>query len=88
MKSLLRTKIFLVLLLACEELLKSAPKKKKKNSTISSTSGCERLPLESNPIPYREYLHLSISAFFVKLNAPNRQFCKVTLEFLVVGANL
>ena len=63
MKSLPRTKILLVLLLACEELLKSAPK------MITFLSypphGCEKPPLESNLIPYPEYLYLSISAFFV-----------------------
>ena len=32
--------------------------------------GCVKLPLESNPIPYPEYLYLSISAFFVNLTAP------------------
>ena len=62
MKPLPRTKIFLVLLLACEELLKSAPK------IITFLPyppiGCEKLPLESNPIPYPEYLYLLISAFF------------------------
>ena len=70
MKSLPRTKIFLVLLLACEELLKSAPK------IITFLPypplGCEKRPLESNQIPYPEYLYLSISAFFVNLTAPNR----------------
>ena len=62
MKPLPRTKIFLVLLLACEELLKSAPK------IITFLPypplGYEKLPLESNPIPYPEYLYLLISAFF------------------------
>ena len=62
MKSLPRIKILLILLLACEELLKSAPK------IITFLPypplGCEKLPLELNPIPYPEYLYLSISAFF------------------------
>ena len=31
----------------------------------------------SNPIPYPEYLYLSMSAFLVKLTAPNKQFSKV-----------
>ena len=33
---------------------------------------CVKLSLESNPIPYPEYLFLSISAFFVNLTAPNK----------------
>ena len=45
-----------------------------------SPPGCEKLPLESNPIPYPEYLHVSISEFFVNLIAPNRQFSKVMLD--------
>ena len=64
-----------VLLLECVELLKSAPK------IITFLPyprlGYEKLPLESDPIPYPEYLYLSISALFVNLTAPNRQFCKV-----------
>ena len=64
-----------VLLLECAELLKSVPK------IITFLSypplGCEKLPLESNPIPYPEYLYLLILAFFVNLTAPNGQFCKV-----------
>ena len=77
--------MFLVLLLACVELLKSAPK------IITFLPcpplGCVKL-LESNPIPYSEYLYLSISAFFVNLTAPNRQFSKVTPLLLMPGANL
>ena len=77
MKSLPRTKMLLVLLLACVELPKSAPK------IIAFLPhpplGRVKLPLESNPIPYPEYLYLSISTYFVNLTAPNRQFCKVTL---------
>ena len=82
----IRTKILLVLLLACVELLKSTPK------IITFLPypplGCVKLPLESNPIPYPEYFYLSISAFFVNLTVPNRQFFKVTLESLVAGINL
>ena len=50
--------------------------------------GCVKLPLESNPIPYPEYLYLSISAFFVNLTTPNKQSCKVTLIFLGLEINL
>ena len=56
MNSLRRTKIPLVLLRACEELLKPAPK------IITFLPypplACEKLPLESNPKPYLEYLYL------------------------------
>ena len=34
-------------------------------------------PPLSNPMPYPEYLYLSISAFLVKLSAPNKQFSNV-----------
>ena len=61
MKYLPRTRIFLALLLACTELLMSAPK------TITlfpnPPLGCVKVPLKSNPIPYPEYLYLSMSAF-------------------------
>ena len=50
--------------------------------------GCVKLSLESNPILYPEYLHLSISAFFVNLTAPNKQSCKVTLIFLGLQISL
>ena len=78
--------MLLVLLLVCVELLKSAPKM----ITFQPYPplGCVKLPLESNPIPYPEYLYLSISAFFVNLATPNRQFCGVKLDFLVLGVNL
>ena len=76
MKPLPRTKILLVLLLAYAELFKPAPK------VITFLQypplGCEKLPLESNPIPYPEYLYVSISAFFVNLTAPNKDLCKET----------
>ena len=80
--------MLLVLLLACAELLKSAPK------TItflpSPPLGCVKLPLESNRIPYPEYLYLSTSVFFVYLTAPNRKFCKVgpIPPKLILGVNL
>ena len=31
----------------------------------------------SNPTPYREHLYLSISAFLVKLTAPNKHFSRL-----------
>ena len=76
MKSLPITKIILVLLLSCEELLKSAPKI---ITFLAYLFGCETLSLESNPIPYPGYLDLSLLTFFVDLTAPNRQLCKVIL---------
>ena len=36
--------------------------------------GCEKLPPESNLIPYPEYLSLSMSEFFVNLIALNTVF--------------
>ena len=78
--------MLLVLLLACVDLLKSAPK------IITFPPypplGCVNPPLDSNPMPYPEYLYLSISVSFVNLSTPNRPFCKVALESLVVGVNL
>ena len=50
--------------------------------------GCEKLPLESNPIPYPEYLYLSASEFFINLIAPKRQFFKAISEVLVSGVVL
>ena len=82
-RALPNTNTLCTLLLACTELLKSAPK------IITFVPfpplGCEKLPLESNPIPYPEYLYLWTSDFFVILIAPNRQFSKVMLEVLVTG---
>ena len=74
------------MLLACIELSKSAPEII--TFLLYPPLGCVKLPLESNPIPYPEYLYLSISASFVDLTAPNRQFCTVTLESIAVGINL
>ena len=46
----------------------------------SPSLGCEKVPLESNPVPYPEYLYLSMSAFLVNLTEPNRQLSKVILD--------
>ena len=85
-KFLPRTKIFHVLLLVGTELPISTPK------TITFLPypplGCEKDPLESNPVPYPEYLYLSMSTCLVNLAVPNRQFSKVTLKVLVPGINL
>ena len=82
-KALPNTIILFTLLLACTELLKSAPK------IITFVPfpllGCEKLPPESNPTPYPEYLYLSTSEFFVILIAPNRQFSKVILEVRLIS---
>ena len=43
----------------------------------------KKLNLLSNPIPQSGYLHLSMSAFLVKVTAPNKHFFSVgslTLE--------
>ena len=37
---------------------------------------------ESNLIPYPEYLYLSLSVFFVDLNAPSKQFSKAKSKLL------
>ena len=37
----------------------------------------EKLDLLSNPIPWPEYPYWSISAFLVKITAPNKQFYNV-----------
>ena len=62
---------FLLLSICLEELI-SAPK----IITFwpNPPRGNEKLPLLSNPIPYPEYLYLSISAFLVKVTALNKQF--------------
>ena len=65
MKALPNTNTLFTMLLACTELLKSAPK-----ILPFPPLGCEKDPLESNPIPYPEYLFLSTSEFFVILIAP------------------
>ena len=78
--------MLLVLLLACAELLISVPKII--TFLPNSPLGSEKVPLESNPIPYPEYFYLSISAFSVNLTAPNRQLCKVTPLLLMARANL
>ena len=63
MKTLPSTNTVFTLLLACTELLKSAPKIIK--FVPFPPFGSEKLPLESNPIPYPEYLYLSTSEFLL-----------------------
>ena len=46
--------------------------------------GCENNPCLSNPIPYPEYLYLSISAILVKLAAPNKNSVASMLRFLFI----
>ena len=67
MKALPNTNILFTFLLACTELLKSAPKI---TFVPFPPLGCEKLPLESNPVPFPEYLYLPTSTFFVNLIAP------------------
>ena len=73
-KSLPKTRILLFSLLVCEELLKSALKI---IPFLPSPLPTQNSPCLSNPIPYPLYLYLSISAFLVKLTAPNKQFSTV-----------
>ena len=37
----------------------------------------EKLPCLLNPFPYPKYPYLSVSAFLVRLTAPNKQFSSV-----------
>ena len=64
--------MLLALLLASVELLKSAPKILAFTQYVPSA--CKKLLFESKPMPYLEYLYLLISAFFVILTAPNKEF--------------
>ena len=78
--------MLLVLLLACVQLLISAPK-----IIIFLPNlplGCEKDSLESNPIPYPEDLYTFMPAFSVNLTVPNREFSKVTPLLLMPGINL
>ena len=47
----------------------------------------ETFPFLSNPVPYREYLELLISAFLVNLTPPNQQFSSVELLLESVVSN-
>ena len=67
-------RILSFLLLACEKLLKSAPKI---IQFLPSPLLKLNSPCLSNPMPYPLYLYLSISAFLVKLPAPKKQFSNV-----------
>ena len=69
-----RRRILCFLSLACEELLKSAPKIIQLLPTPLSKLNC---PCLSNPMPVPEYLYWSISAFLVKLTALNKQLSNV-----------
>ena len=44
---------------------------------LNPPPGNEKFDLLSNPFPYPEYPYLSISAFLVKVTAPNKQFFNV-----------
>ena len=69
--------MLLALLLACVELLKSAPKVITFIPYVPSAR--KKLPFESKPMSYPEYLCLLISAFFVILTSPKKQHFKVKL---------
>ena len=81
MKVLPNTNTLFTFLLACTELLR--PAQKIITFALFPPLGCEKLPFESNPMPYPEYLYLLTSEFFVILIASNRQFSKAMLEVLV-----
>ena len=66
-----RTRALFVSLLACTEELITAPKI---IQLLPNPFPTENFPPLSNPIPYREYLYLSISLFLFKLPVPNKQF--------------
>ena len=59
----------------CHEEFISAPKINR--FWPNPPPGNEKLDLLSNPIPEPEYPYLSISAFLVKVTAPNKQFFSV-----------
>ena len=67
-----RIEISFFLLSTCIEELISSPKiiTLQPNATPEN----EIVPRPSNPVPYRKYLYLSISALLVNLSAPNKQF--------------
>ena len=70
-----RTNMLFFLLSIWEEELISTPK----INTFwpNPLPGNEKLDLLSNPIPKPEYPYFSISAFFVNVTAPNKQFFSV-----------
>ena len=76
-KSFPSTKMLFALLLACVKLLRSAPKII--TFTLYVPSACKKLPFESKPMRYAEYLYLLMSAFFVILTTPSKEFFKVKL---------
>ena len=45
--------------------------------------GNEKLLCLSNPISYPEYLYLSISAFLIRLTAPNKKFSSVRYSLML-----
>ena len=45
--------------------------------------GCEKNPCLSNPIPYPEYLYLSVRSFSVNLTAPTKKFSSVGSNFKI-----
>ena len=61
--------MFFVLLLAYTEELIPA----QKSLAFLPSQGCKKIFLATSPIPYPEYLYLSISAFLVNLTAPKKQ---------------
>ena len=58
----------------CTEELISTPKIIRFLPNVLATGDVPRM---SNPMPYQEYLYLSISASLTNLNAPNEEFSNV-----------
>ena len=69
-----------VLLFVCTLELISAPKLTTFTSVV--LLGCEKVPFESNPVPYLAYYYLLMSLFLVNFIAPNKQFFKIGSKLL------
>ena len=62
-------KYFFLLSVFVDEIM---PTPKLLHFTLIQAPGNEKLPCLSNPIAYPEYPNLSMSAFLVKVTAPNK----------------
>ena len=69
-----RIKISFSLLSTCTEELISTPKIMQ---FLPNPLPNEKVPILSDPIPFPEYIYLSISTFLVRLTAPNEQFSNI-----------
>ena len=81
-----RIKIFFILLLACAEEVISTPKLI--TFWPNPPLGCEKLPFESNTIPYLLSWHFSTWLLcLVIITSPNRQFSKLISKLLRFNSN-